>query len=132
MYDYQPAQSTTMTHYGLNEASVRSTHAPVENYRRLFELERHGSETLRKISIDRIEGKRLAVPLTAKVTYEDGEYIAEMERLPLYGVGASVEEALEHLQYEVDTLYTDLMENDDFSSEFLGYKDFFQKNVLSK
>ena len=55
--------------------------------------------------------------------------MAELKDMPLYGSGKDWEEAVEHLQYELDTLYAELIKDNNFSKEFLSYKTFFQKNL---
>lgn len=85
----------------------------------------------KEYQISTIEAGELLIPINATLEFEDGEYITSAIELPLYGSGETVHEAKEHLQYEIDTLYNDLMEDDDFSDEFLEYKTFFIDNLYS-
>lgn len=60
----------------------------------------------------------------------DGEgFIARTADLPVYGYGNDSMEALQALKIEIETLYDDLMEDDDFSSEWLNVKQFLQTKV---
>ena len=60
----------------------------------------------------------------------DGEgFIARSINLPVYGYGDDSMEALRALKIEIETLYDDLMEDDDFSSEWLNIKQFLQTRV---
>ncbi len=73
--------------------------------------------------ISEIDGIKLDQKIPIHVEKEDGEYIAESVMFPLFGCGETEEEAIEHLKHEILSLYEDLMEDDEFSDEFLRYKD---------
>ncbi len=127
MVDFQSVQSTTSTHYTQNNSTIYSTLAPQKTYRKAIHFQNVDNTTA--INFDKVVDKFLNVSLTGTVHYEDGEYVAELLDMPLFSVGKSEKKAIKNLQYELDTLYAELMEDDNFSEEFLAYKDFFLKNI---
>ena len=61
----------------------------------------------------------------------DGDgFIARTVDLPLYGSGEDVIEAVDMLKREIVSLYEDLMEDDDFSDEWLKIKVFLKKIII--
>jgi predicted RNase H-like HicB family nuclease len=127
MVDFQSVQSATSTHYTQNNSTIYSTLAPQKIYRKAIHFQ--NIDNITAINFDKVVDKSLNVSLMGTVHYEDGEYVAELLDMPLFSVGKSKKKAIKNLQYELDTLYTELMEDDNFSEEFLTYKDFFLKNI---
>ena len=76
--------------------------------------------------------KQLKSPLDVIVEPDDGGYIARTIDLPLYGYGDDAYEAVEALKEELDGIYSDLLESDDFSDEWLSIKKFLRENVAEK
>lgn len=70
-----------------------------------------------------LRGRDLKEKIPVRIEKEEGEYIAESLDYPLYGCGETKEEAVEHLKHEILSLYEDLMDDDNFSDEFLRYKE---------
>ena len=66
--------------------------------------------------------KRLLAPLSVLVEQDGDEYIAQTVDLPLYGSADTAHEAIEILKSEIESLYNDLMEDDNFSDEWLTRK----------
>ena len=66
-----------------------------------------------------LETKRLLTPLSILVEKDGQGFIAQTIDLPLYGSGDSVNEAIEMLKSEIESLHRDLMEDDNFSDEWL-------------
>ncbi|MHA1268071.1 MAG: hypothetical protein DRP91_04815 [Candidatus Neomarinimicrobiota bacterium] len=73
--------------------------------------------------------KRLKKPLMVILESDDGGYIARSVDLPMYGYGDDAKEAIENLKYEIESLYNDLMADDNFSDEWLRYKSFLMEIV---
>ena len=68
-------------------------------------------------------GRDLKEKIPVRIEKEDDEYVVESLDYPLYGCGETKEEAVEHLEYEILSLYEELMGDDNFSDEFLRYKE---------
>lgn len=51
--------------------------------------------------------------------------------LPLYGYSEDALEAIDNLRNEVEDLFEELVESDDFSEEWLGFKRFLQAMVIN-
>lgn len=81
-----------------------------------------------KISI--LPHKRLKVPLEAVIEPDGERFIARGVDLPLYGLGDDAKEALEALKREIESLWNDLIQDDNFSAEFLFYKRFLKDIVV--
>jgi len=76
-----------------------------------------------------LPSKRLDPPLDIIVEQDDGGFIARPVGLPLYGYGEDANEAIEMLSREIESLYEDLLEDDDFSDEWLRIKRFLSEVV---
>ena len=60
----------------------------------------------------------------------DGEgFLARTPDLPLYGYGDDIMEAIDMLKEEIESLYKDLLEDDNFSKEWLNIKKFLKERV---
>ena len=66
--------------------------------------------------------KRLLSPLSAIVQTDGDGYLAQTIDMPLYGFGDTVDEAIRGLQVEIESLYDDLMQDNDYSEEWLMRK----------
>ncbi len=60
---------------------------------------------------------------------EDGSYLIECSSLNLYSTGDSRQEAVENIKENIVSLYEDLMENDDFSDNWLEKKKLLRKII---
>lgn len=85
--------------------------------------------SVRVIKIGMISEKRLKTPLDVVVELDEPGFIARAVDLPLYGHGDDVCEAVEMLKAELNSLYADLMEDDNFSDEWLNIKKYLQENI---
>jgi hypothetical protein len=81
------------------------------------------------IKINMISGKSLRTPLDVIVETDEPGFIARVIDLPLYGHGDDVYDAIKMLKAEIESLYRDLMEDDDFTDEWLAIKRFLQENL---
>jgi hypothetical protein len=83
------------------------------------------------VKLNFVAGRRLKTPLEVVIERDDEGFIARSVDLPLYGYGDDQYEALDCLKREIDSLYHDLMQDNEFTSEWLQIKKFLQENVLS-
>lgn len=61
---------------------------------------------------------------------EDGSFIIECPELKVYSSGDSRKEAVENIIDNIVTLYEDLMENDDYSDDWLEIKQKLKSKIL--
>ncbi|HQU73709.1 MAG: hypothetical protein KDI06_19320 [Calditrichaeota bacterium] len=104
--------------YLRTEASASSDRFQVEGYREKFNI-----NTLVKHS--------LARPLEVLVEYDGEGYLARTIDLPLHGYGDDPIEAIEMLREEIETVYSELMEDDEFSDEWLNYKKLLNEIIVT-
>jgi uncharacterized protein YqgQ len=81
------------------------------------------------IKINLLPSKNLKIPLDAIVEPDGEGFIARTVDLPLYGYGDDRIEAIEMLKYEIESLYDELMEDDNFSDEYLRIKRFLSERM---
>ena len=86
-------------------------------------------EILGTIKLSFLPNKSLKIPIDA-VLERDGEgYIARTLEIPLYGSGEDAWEAIDALKWEIESLYDDLMEDDNFADEWLKIKEFLRQRI---
>ena len=91
-----------------------------------------GQNVVPAIAINRLETLELRSPLTVLVEKDEDAYLAVCPDIPqLYGHGEDSQSAVLSLQKEIESLWNDLKEDDDFSDEFLGLKRFLARIVNS-
>jgi len=73
--------------------------------------------------------KRLRTPLEIILEPDDEGFTARAVELPIYGSGDYPEDAVTMLKREIESLYQDLMEDDDFTAEWLPIKAFLAEIV---
>jgi len=83
------------------------------------------------LTIDRLNQRSLKTPLDIIVEPDDGGFIAKTPDLPLYGYGDDREEAIANLKIEIESLYDDLMEDDQFSEEWIRIKSFLEERIVN-
>lgn len=83
-------------------------------------------EPVRAVLLNALHTKRLAMPLSVLVERDENLYLAQTIDFPLYGIGDTPAEAVDALKWELEALYAELMEDDNFSEEWLN-----RKNLLS-
>ncbi|GJQ57485.1 MAG: hypothetical protein D8M57_18140 [Candidatus Scalindua sp. AMX11] len=81
------------------------------------------------IKLNRLPNKKLLSPLDAIVEPDDDGYIARTTDLPLYSFGDDIVEAVDSLKHEIESLYNDLMENDEFTEDWLRIKSFLKERI---
>ena len=83
-------------------------------------------EAVGYITIKTLPNKILREGLDAVVEPDGDGYIARTVDLPLYGNGDDVIDAVDMLKREIVSLYDDLMEDDNFTDEWLKIKAFLK------
>jgi len=91
---------------------------------------RKASKTPFTVTINLIDGRQLRRPLSVIVEEDDGEYIARTPDLPLYGAGKTAADAVGSIKRELASLLADLMEDNEFTDEWLAIKRFFLENTV--
>lgn len=108
----------------------------VSSFQKLYQTK--SSESTKKINIDYhevinikiLKTLKLKSPLNA-VLEDDGDgFICRLIDIPLYGFGDDRIESVENLKNEIESLYNDLIEDDNFSDEWLEYKKFLNEIVI--
>lgn len=84
------------------------------------------------IKINLLRSKNLRAPLDAIVEPDDDGFIARTTDIPLYGYGDDPIEAIDALKYEIESLYDDLMADDQFTDEWLRVKEFLQERIIDR
>lgn len=82
------------------------------------------------INIDKLLEKRLRRSISVVLERDDDGYIAKISQLPLYGFGDTKKEALDHLKFEIESLYAELNEDDNFTDEWLKYRDWLSGLIM--
>ncbi|MEA2061731.1 MAG: hypothetical protein U9P10_14770 [Thermodesulfobacteriota bacterium] len=77
-----------------------------------------------------LETKRLSNPLDVIIEEDDGGFIAGAVDFPLFGYGDDRIKAIDALKFEIESLYFELMEDDNFSEEWLSVKSFLKDSVI--
>jgi hypothetical protein len=83
----------------------------------------------RIIKITLLPNKKLRESIDAILEPDDEGYIVRTIDLPLYGYGDDPIEAIQNLKYEIESVYDDLMEDDNFSEEWLKYKSYLGRII---
>jgi hypothetical protein len=72
----------------------------------------------------------LGAPLDAVVEPDDNGFIARTTDIPIYGYGDDPIEAVDALRCEIESLYNDLLEDDEFTEEWLKVKEFLSERII--
>jgi predicted RNase H-like HicB family nuclease len=83
------------------------------------------------VEISRLINLKLITPLSAIIEADDDAFIARSVDLPVFGFGNDPIEALESLKREIESLCCDLMEDDNFSPQWLVYKAFLCDKIVT-
>ncbi|MDM8524687.1 hypothetical protein QUF80_15070 [Desulfococcaceae bacterium HSG8] len=73
--------------------------------------------------------RNLKEPLDAVVEPDGDGFIARTTDIPLYGFGDDPIEATGALKYEIESLWNDLTEDDEFAEEWLKTKEFLKERI---
>jgi hypothetical protein len=109
--------------------------ADYELYTRLNVVEKEIKEIKKNqsskyIEINRLLKKNLSKPLGIIVEPDADGFIARTPDLPIYGFGDDIIEAIDALKAEIESLYEDLMEDDDFTKDWLSVKKILNKLII--
>lgn len=84
----------------------------------------------RTIQIHELIEKHLVSPLYVHVEMEESEYTAKVPHLPVYGCGASVHEAINVLQGEIEDLFDELHEDDNLTKDWVNIRDYLDDKII--
>ncbi len=98
-------------------------------------IEQHNSTEFRKneaiiIKLNMLETKRLRNPLDVIVEEDDEGFIARAVDFSLFGCGDDRIDAIDALKFEIESLYFDLIEDDNFTEEWLSIKNFLKELII--
>jgi len=82
------------------------------------------------IKINLLPNMNLSAPLDAVVEPDDNGFIARTTDIPIYGYGDDPIEAVDALRCEIESLYNDLLEDDEFTEEWLKVKEFLSERII--
>ena len=82
------------------------------------------------IKLNMLETKRLRNPLDVIIEEDDEGFVASAVDFPLFGYGDDRIEAIDALKFEIESLYFELLEDDNFSEEWLSVKSFLKDSVI--
>ncbi len=106
----------------------------VELDRKVSELEEKTIKIIKDhavtVRINNLIEKRLSCSLDIIVEPDGEGFIARTPDLPLYGYGDDRIDAIDMLKREIESLYEDLIQDDDFSAEYLLIKDYLSGIIL--
>ena len=86
---------------------------------------------LEYIQINELITKKLKSPLLVTLEPDDEGYIAQSKEFPLYGYGDDKNEAIDNLKFELESLYFDLLKDDNFTQEWLEYKKILKGKIIN-
>jgi len=73
----------------------------------------------------------LREPLDIVIETDDVGFLAQSVDLPLYANGSDTKEAIEGLAHEIEILWGELQEDDAFTDEWLTYRSFLAKVIVT-
>ena len=89
-----------------------------------------GNLTHTSIEIFRLINYRLSTPISAILTNDNNGYLVRIPKFNLYGSGKTIDLAIDMLKREIESLYQDLMEDDNFSEQWLQVKDELKSIII--
>lgn len=92
--------------------------------------ERIQKEALGTIKIGILPTKNIRTPIDAVLEHDGEGYIARTLDIPLYGYGDDPVEAVNTLKSEIESLYDDLMEDNNFTEEWLKIKEYLRARII--
>ncbi len=81
------------------------------------------------VKIDCLPHKRLLSQLDVIIEPDSNGFIARTPDIPLYGYGEDPIEAIDSLKSEIETLYDDLMADDEFTDDWLRIKEYLKFKI---
>jgi len=83
------------------------------------------------IQINELITKELKSPFLITLEPDNEGYIAQSKDFPLYGYGDDKNEAINNLKFEIESLYFDLLKDDNFTQEWLDYKKILKGKIIN-
>jgi hypothetical protein len=83
------------------------------------------------VRINRLPRKTLNSPLDVLVEAGDKGFVARTPDLPLHGYGENRIEAIDMLKREIESLFDELLENEDLSEERQDIKRFLSEKIAT-
>ena len=93
------------------------------------EVRRLRKESVGYVKVNRLPNKNLRIPLDVIVETDGEGFIARAVDLPLYGHAEDPFESLEMLKREVESLYNDLVNDEDLTADWLRIKSFLVERI---
>jgi hypothetical protein len=87
---------------------------------------------LRLLKIEKLNKLTLSKSINVLIEPDLNGYIAKTVDMPLYAFGDDIIEALDILKSEIESLYYDLMEDDNITKEWIGVKSFLKERIVTK
>jgi predicted RNase H-like HicB family nuclease len=82
-----------------------------------------------KVKIDRLYRKELKMSLDVIIEPDGEGFLARTPDLPLYGYGDDREQAVAMLKREIESLHRDLLEDNNFTEEWLSIRRFLDAAI---
>jgi len=125
----QPAWQQSFFAQGLSPVETRE----LDFYLRLSALEdiikKLSQKSIGYVKIELLPNKKLKSPFDVVIEPDSDGFLARLVDLPLYGYGDDIKESIEMLKREIESLFEDLMESNDFTDDWLRIKEFLKKRI---
>jgi hypothetical protein len=90
------------------------------------------SESVGVFRINMLPNKEVRIPIDA-ILERDGEgFVARTIELPLYGYGLDPIDAINMLKDEIESLYDDLIEDDDFTDDWIRARKYLSSRISDR
>lgn len=80
--------------------------------------------------INTLVNYRLKDEFIVLIEFDEEYFLAKLIDIPIYATGNTANVAIDNLKEEIECLYEELLEDDDFSEEWLSYKNFLVANLI--
>jgi hypothetical protein len=97
--------------------------------RAVEEVKKPRTEGVGIFRINLLPNKKICEPIEAILERDDEGFIARTIELPLYGCGADPMDAIEMLKSEIESLYDDLMVDDNFTDDWIRAKEYLNSKI---
>lgn len=114
---YHPEEERTRSEFAMRLSALE------------VEVRRLKKESVGYVRINSLPSKILRGSLDVVVEVDGDGYIARTVDLPLYGHGEDAVDAIGMLKHEIESLYDDLMNGDDFTEDWLKIKRFLAERI---